>query len=232
MQIHVHRQSGAAGPAAHAPPILIVVTSLAVLAVAASACNPIRGHLDPVKRAVDTLEDRGCDLKLLNRYIDDDLPAGGAQVALSKAGCTQRDLDTFVDAIDLSDCGPGASTVAYLLSQRYYVGEGAFARDYRRAFKYARVSAHCRNAWGQRNLAVLYLDGDGTPHNPTRALAWCWIHNSAEMHRVKYDEVGSFPWRLDCDAFADGMTRDERRAARRLRNDLYPEYRSTSPTGH
>ncbi len=225
--------------------LCLVLACAAALAV--SACDTVR---DTVRTHVaDTSKPQltpGCDSEQfveLMASFDEDMKNSDPfdpetaeknrqrlRDLLSKAGCTQRDLDAVFDVRDFSRCEDGDGALAFLLGQAYSSGR-LLTPDPDRAFKYTRTAAECGVVFGQRSLSMMYREGFGTPQDDVRSLAWCLLHNAAEMHRVHDDEGKRFSWRMDCDKIRDRMTRSQHREARKLRDELYGSYRSTSPDG-
>ena len=179
---------------------------------------------------------KGCDVELaanslskVNKQEFIDLPDAVAKRkvmddALAEAGCTQRDFREMVKAIDAKK----SPVLAYIYGVSYAYGESFLIRDSELGFHLIKTAAEQGNASAQDTLSDLYLNGIGTPRDKSAALAWCWLYNAAEFHRV-FDAKGYLVSRKrDCREFVGRVTREERREASRLFDELYMTNRSTS----
>ncbi len=142
---------------------------------------------------------------------------------LSQAGCSHRDLNEMFEFLDLTR----SPVIAYLIGQMYVSGSSYLVADPRRGFGLIKGAAEQGSASAQITLADLYLKGLSTPPSKSRALAWCWLYNTARFHRVYEERDFPIDFRRNCGKFVGDTSDEEHRLASRLFDKLYPTSRST-----
>lgn len=215
------------------PPAVPSLVVAIALALATSACSAI-SRSDPVAEAEERIAKRGCDTELLyqaqeraKKQLSQAEDAADLRRLmdgwLAQAGCTHRDLNEMTEHLDVEE----ERFVGFEIGRMYAYGSGYLITDEERGFNMLQRAAWAGYARAQITMTDLFLRGIGTPRSKGAALAWCWLFNTAEVHRVYEARNPLWSRKVDCGELIGPTSREQRRQARKWFDELYRTSRST-----